>query len=274
MKPYLAFLLLLSAVCKGQQWNTEFMVGVTAYNGDLTEKDVSFMRMRPAAYFNLKYSSGDLLNFRAGIGYGGVSGDDKNNSEPYLISRNLNFKSHIIELNFCAEINVFDPDIFTKYPYLVVGAGLFHFNPYTYDNENKKTYLRPLSTEGQGLEEYPDRKKYSLVQVCLPVGFGWKLNFSKKVEISYEFGVRFLFTDYIDDISKTYVDLEILNQRKGPKAMELAYRRDVPFHEAGFMRGNDSVKDYYFFSGMKFTFLKEKNKKKKQEEGKEKNQGG
>ena len=45
--------------------------------------------------------------------------------------------------------------------------------------------------------------------------------------MSFEFGYRFLITDYLDDVSKTYVSLEILNLRKGPKASELAYRKEV-----------------------------------------------
>ena len=88
--------------------------------------------------------------------------------------------------------------------------GLFHFNPFTYDKENNKTYLQPLSTEGQGLKEYPGRKKYSLTQFCLPVGGGWKWNINENWDISYELGFRILFTDYLDDVSKTYVNLNVL----------------------------------------------------------------
>jgi hypothetical protein len=267
-------LLLLAGACRGQKWETEIMPGVMAYNGDLTEKDVSFKRLRPAGFINMKYNSGDYVNFRIGIGYGRVGADDKNNRDIYLVARNLNFKSHILELNACAEIMLLDPDNHTKYPYLIAGVGLFHFNPYTYDKDNKKTYLKPLSTEGQGLSEYPDRKKYSLVQFCIPFGFGWKLNFEKKVEISYEFSARFMFTDYLDDISKTYPDLEILNQKLGPKSMELAYRKNAPFTETGYRRGNNGVRDYYFFTGLKFSFRldksKSKEKKEKEDENKEK----
>ena len=63
-----------------------------------------------------------------------------------------------------------------------------------------------------------------------------------------------MITDYLDDVSKTYVSLEILNLRKGPKSGELAYRKSTPFGEEGFPRGNSKVRDYYFFTGLKLAF--------------------
>jgi Domain of unknown function (DUF6089) len=263
MKFCLIFLLFLSTTCKGQGWQAEIMTGVTGYNGDLTQQAVLFKRMHPAFGFNIKYSSGDLIDLRGGIVYGRVSADDKDNKNADLKTRNLNFQSNILEFNLCAEFNLFDPELYPSFPYLFVGAGLFHFNPYTYDNDHKKTYLAPLSTEGEGLPEYPDRKKYSLTQVCLPIGAGWKINIKDKWEISYEFGYRILFTDYLDDVSKTYVDLEVLSIEKGPKSVEMAYRtQGIPFALQGQIRGNSKVKDRYFFSGLKLGVALGKNKDK------------
>ena len=253
MKFCLIFLLVLTNICKGQEWQAELMVGVSGYNGDLTQQRISIKQIRPAFNFNIKYNSGDYINVRAGIGYGKVVGDDKNNTHADLKSRNLNFKSNILELNVIAEINLLDPEVYTSYPYLLGGVGLFHFNPFTYDKDNKKTYLQPLSTEGQGLKEYPDRKKYSLIQFCLPVGVGWKWNINEKWDISYELGFRILFTDYLDDVSKTYVNLNVLATEKGPKSAELAYRGTTPFLYEGEVRGNSSINDIYFFSGIKIS---------------------
>jgi hypothetical protein len=251
MKFCLISLLLFSGICKGQVWKAEFMAGVSGYNGDLTQQRVSIKQLRPAFNLNLKYNSGDLFNFRVGIGYGRVGADDKNNTSASLRSRNLNFKSDIIELNLIGEVNLFDPQVYTDYPYVFGGIGVFHFNPFTYDKNNKKTYLQPLSTEGEGLKEYPGRKKYKLTQVCIPIGVGFKWMIKEKWDISYEFGYRILFTDYLDDVSTTYVDLNILAAEKGTKAAELSYRGTTPFNNAGAQRGNPSIKDSYFFSGIK-----------------------
>ena len=253
MKFCLISVFLITNICKGQELQAELMAGMSGYNGDLTQKRISLKQIRPGFTFSIKYNSGDYINLRAGIGYGQVVGDDKNNTHADLRNRNLNFKSVILEANIVGEVNLFDPEVFTSSPYLLGGIGIFHFNPFTYDNENNKTYLHPLSTEGQGLEEYPDRKKYSLTQVCFPVGAGWKWRINEKWDVSYEFGFRILLTDYLDDVSKTYVNLQVLETEKGPKAAELAYRGPSPFLYEGEVRGNSGINDIYFFSGLKVS---------------------
>jgi hypothetical protein len=255
MKSFIISLLLISNVCSAQSWMGEVMAGVSAYNGDLTEQAISLKRLNPSIGFNLEYNSGNFLNFRIGLLYERVSADDKDNKRSDIKARNLNFKSGIIELDVCAELNLLDPQIYDEYPYLFGGIGIFHFNPYTRDGNNKKVFLHPLSTEGEGLSEYPNRKKYSLIQPCIPIGAGFKWRLNDKFQMSYEFGYRFLFTDYLDDVSKTYVSIETLNLRKGPEAAALSYRKTgVPFSEEGYPRGNPKVKDYYFFTGFKLAF--------------------
>jgi hypothetical protein len=252
MKTLLIFLLLLSSACKAQEWQAEIMGDISGYNGDLTEHRVSITQLRPGFNLNLKYNSGDFINFRVGLGYGRIGANDKDNTNQLLKNRNLNFKSDIIELNIIAEINLADPETFTAYPYIFGGAGAFYFNPFTYDNNNKKIYLHPLSTEGEGLKEYPDRKKYSLMQLCIPVGMGWKMPLNEKWDMSFEFGYRFTFTDYLDDVSKNYADPGVLSAKKGPKSAELSYRQSTPLTAAD-IRGNPSIKDIYYFGGIKIS---------------------
>ena len=250
----IAFIIILNANnCFSQEWYAEVMAGAASYNGDLTQKEFSVKRVKPAVSFNLKYNTGDFINFRGGISYTQLGASDKNNSQPDLKARNLSFKTSIIELNFCAEVAVLDPQTYYAYPYIFGGIGVFRFNPYTYDDENKKTYLQPLGTEGQGLLDYPNRKKYSLYQVCFPIGGGFKLTLQHKYEVGFEFGYRLLLTDYLDDVSKTYVSLKALQEGNGQKAVELSYRKDAPYLEEGEVRGNNKVRDSYFFAGIKFA---------------------
>jgi hypothetical protein len=251
-----------------QQWMGEIMVGVSAYNGDLTQNEISLKNYKPAGGINFKYNSGDLINFRIGFAWGVIGANDKNNKEAGLKSRNLNFKSNILEANVCVEANIFDPEDYTAYPYVFLGVGVFHFDPYSYDKGNKKVNLQPLSTEGQGLIEYPDRKVYSLTQFCIPVGAGFKWVIKKRWELCYELGYRITFTDYLDDVSNTYIDLETLFLRKGQTSVDMSYRRDVPFNQLGEKRGNSSVKDFYLFSGLKIAVkLGKKAGSKKEKKG-------
>lgn len=126
--------------------------------------------------------------------------------------RNLSFRSSIFEISLVAEIH---PRYFKHFraneklprisPYLLGGIGYFAFNPQTKYDGNWVD-LRPLSTEGQGFAEYPDRKPYKLMQINFPVGGGIRYKVSPMVNFSAECVYRILNTDYLDDVSTRYID--------------------------------------------------------------------
>ena len=121
------------------------MAGVTGYSGDLAKSSFVFTTMGPNIGVNIKYRfPNDYILLRAGIMYGTIKADDKNNSDVTVSERNLNFKSAITEGNLILEVNILDPYEYIGLPYLFAGVGLFHFNPYTTDNSGQKTYLQPL----------------------------------------------------------------------------------------------------------------------------------
>lgn len=72
------------------------------------------------------------------------------------------------------------------------------------------------------------------------------------MDLTYEFGARVLFTDYLDDVSKTYVNTLAFLAGSRPKAAELAYRHTLaPSPNEGDIRGNPKENDWYFISGLK-----------------------
>ncbi len=83
-----------------------------------------------------------------------------------------------------------------------------------------------MSTEGEGLVEYPDRKPYNLFQFSIPFGGGIKFRVSDHIVVAYEIGMRKTFTDYLDDVSTRYVDQAILLNERGPGAVAMAFRGD------------------------------------------------
>ena len=254
MKYCAVVFLFVASSCYGQ-WEADIMVGVSAYKGDLTQKRLMFKTLGPATNINLKYNFDNNFSVRAGIVWGKVTGNDKYNTQPDIHTRNLRFQSQILEGNICIEYNLLEPEIFYAYPYIFGGVGVFHFNPYALDNNGRKTYLQPLSTEGQGLPDYPHRKPYSRTQFCIPFGLGWKMNINSKCDIVYELGYRLLFTDYLDDVSTTYVDPQKLLAARGTKAVEMAARAKSSFRQGeGDQRGNPGVKDWYILNGVKFLF--------------------
>lgn len=124
--------------------------------------------------------------------------------------------------------------------YLSGGVGGFFYNPmaknnFNYPNVyenvgftadgNKTSYhkLRPLHTEGQGYvnrsegddfnvqsDNFKPGKTYKPVAVCIPLGIGIQKAFNQNMGIKAELGIRYTFTDYIDDVSGLYYDKNLL----------------------------------------------------------------
>jgi uncharacterized protein DUF6089 len=247
--------LLLPLLSFSQRLHLNLFGGFANYQGDLQEKFFTLDQSNGAFGAGLKYDLTSHLSLRTGLMYGKVSADDKKN-KPSLQMRNLNFQSKIVEGNLLLEYNLFDLDEKRFTPYAFAGIALYHFNPFSYDSMGTKIFLHPLSTEGQGISGYDDRKPYKLTQFSIPFGGGLKLRVSDNVVIAYEIGLRKLRTDYLDDASTTYVDPVLLFAAKGPKAVEMSYRGDEvkngdPNYPApGTVRGSAKQKDLYYFQGI------------------------
>ena len=229
--------------------------GLANYQGDLQEKPLTFQQANGAFGVGLTYDLSNHFGVRTGLMYGKVAADDKRNKNN-VYNRNLNFESGIFEGNLMLEYNLFDLDEKRFTPYAFAGAAIYKFNPFTHDTLGNKIYLRPLSTEGQGLAAYPDKKPYKLTQFAIPFGGGIKIRLSDNVIIAYEIGLRKLNTDYLDDVSTSYVDETLLLAERGPRAVEISYRGDElkngdpNYPLAGTLRGGEKQKDWYYFQGI------------------------
>src|SRR5579875_1060933 len=152
-------------------------------------KDVSFPLVKLAKGLYVNVYPTEWLGFRLAINQGKLDGydsviKDKGGDEQYRKARNLEFRTNLLEAYVAAE---FYPTVFLeKYdglqgklrPYGIIGVGFFHFNPqgryYAPNGTVSWVDLQPLRLEGQGMAEYPDRKQYSLTQMEIPMGFGFK----------------------------------------------------------------------------------------------------
>ena len=119
---------------------------------------------------------------------------------------------NVFEFSVSGEFNFFkfipgdEKYVFT--PYVTLGVGAFAFNPYTH-LDGKKIFLQPLGTEGQNIS-YKDangrtRKPYKTYAFSMPFGLGIKYNVNKKINMSLQVVHRLTTTDYLDDVSTTYV---------------------------------------------------------------------
>jgi hypothetical protein len=240
------------------QWNVNVFGGFSNYIGDLQSKGYTTQQSNGAFGAGLQYDLSGHFSLLSNLTYGRISAADGYSNQADLRARNLNFESVIGEWNLLLEYNLLDLQTHKLTPYVFGGIAVFHFNPYAYDTTGKKVYLRGLSTEGEGLPGYPDRKPYALTQVSLPFGGGIKFRISERVTLAYEIGMRKTFTDYLDDVSKTYVSEAALLAAKGPEAVEMAYRGNelkdgAPYPADGSVRGGHKYKDWYYMSGLRVT---------------------
>lgn len=244
---------------ESQRLHLTLFGGVANYQGDLQGRTFTFNQSNLAIGAGLKYDLTPHFGIRAGINYGTVEASDRQNNEAQLRARNLSFQSRIVEGNLLLEYTLFNMEDKKISPYLFGGVALYHFDPYAFDSLGNKVFLKPLSTEGQGLSAYSDRKEYKLTQFAIPFGGGIKFRITNNVVLGYEIGLRKIFTDYLDDVSTTYVDRFVLAQERGLKAVEMAYRGgelkdgDPTYPADGTIRGGSKFKDWYYFQGLTLT---------------------
>lgn len=247
-----AALLVCACLCHAQSFHIGAGGGFASYLGDLQINPFLINTKDPGMAIQAGYTINRAFTLRIGFNAGHVSAADRNNSAD-LQYRNLSFASWISECNLLMEYAPVSLARNRIEPYVYGGIAVFRFNPYTYDNAGNKVYLRPLSTEGQGMPEYPHRKPYGLIQPSLPMGGGIKFTLTPLLTLSVEMGYRKTFTDYIDDVSRTFIDQQILENRRGSLAVNLAFRTDeLPnasgaYPANGTQRGDARFNDGYTF---------------------------
>jgi len=259
MKSFIWVLLFIPFAAIAQPLHITARGGFAGYQGDLQSKRFTLEQSQFAFGLGLKYDITPHIAVRTEFNFGTVGASDSRNEES-LRERNLSFQSRIVEGNLLAEYSFFDLDsrIFT--PYVFGGVALYHFDPYAFDTLGNKIFLKPLSTEGQGLPQYPNSKEYKLTQFAIPFGAGVRLKVSETVTLGYELGLRKLFTDYLDDVSTRYVDQSVLAAERGAKAVEMAFRSGelknstATYPVDGTVRGGSEFKDWYYFHGITLTF--------------------
>ena len=193
-------------VSQAQEWTGDIYVGTSNYTGDLLEKRYTMSNSQLVVGLGAGYRFTDQISVRGLLSFGKITADDKDNSDHFLLARNLNFFTSITELSVTGHYDFLNLNYHRVTPYVFGGIAIFRYNPYTYDTLGNKVNLKPLSTEGQGLSQYPTQKPYQLTQLCLPFGGGAKYAVSDAFSVGIEFSQRKSFTDYIDDVSTHFFD--------------------------------------------------------------------
>jgi len=244
-----------------QDWHVGAFLGISNYSGDLVEKKVDLKYTRPALGILVRKDFNRYFSLRGAITYGVAAGADSTNANSALVARNLSFRSRIIEFALIGELNFLDIDEKGFTPYVFAGIAGFGFDPQAKDQSGNWVRLRRLGTEGQGLPQYPDRLPYDMFTVSIPFGVGFKALLSDRWTLGFEVGFRPTITDYLDDVSKTYVDQNTLLAYRGQASVDMAYRGDEAgkftpgtYPVDGAKRGSDKYKDWYGFTGFTITY--------------------
>jgi len=274
----LAFFL-MPEVTEAQRWKrmryeVTYGLGASNFLGELGGadqlgtnqfKDLEFSMTRYVLSGGMRYKLLKWLSIKGSVQVGMLRGDDALTQEVSRNYRNLSFRSPIYEIAIQIEPSIIKEQAGARYrlrgvkgrkwmainTYPFIGIAGFYMNPKA-EYEGVWYALQPLTTEGQG--QFPTRKKYSRFQVAVPVGIGFKYGFNRRWSISLEYGLRKTFTDYIDDVSTTYVNADFISAgASGDEevAIALADKSDGTYPNKtapGQQRGDPHDNDAYMFA--------------------------
>jgi hypothetical protein len=274
MKKYIAVVVVAAILFSGklsaqnavvQEGEFGFGVGAGHYFGDLnTTASLNRAKLGATAFF--RKNLGNYIAVRVGATFAQLGYSDQYNTHnEYMYRRNLSFNTKLWEVALQGDFNFFrfmpgEPQ-YSFTPYITLGAGVFSYDPYAF-LRGQKIFLRPLGTEGQGSNDprYADRKQYSSMGISIPFGGGIKYALNERVNIGFEILHRFTNTDYLDDVSKTYVDPAIfpLNPDGSTSDAQLlsdrSYELGEPIGIPGRARGLSRQKDQYVTAMFHLTF--------------------
>ncbi|RMG21607.1 MAG: hypothetical protein D6730_17950 [Bacteroidetes bacterium] len=239
-------------------------VGATNYLGDLDD-DFTFKFTKPGVGVVGSYRFNPFMTAKLNFFQGWISGTDARSSDLARNRRNLSFRSSITEASFTVSFDFIPSDRSYAYrplmtPYVFGGIGIFSFNPQAKIG-GQWIELQPLGTEGQFLPDpdnrYPD--PYNLTQLTFPIGAGMRFNIGRRWDLEVEAGWRKTLTDYLDDVSNLYPDLEVL-RAQNPLAAQLSDRIDLNSYPEGAavvngIRGDQTQTDWYIYTNVTISFI-------------------
>ncbi len=261
----LASIIFLVYSGKAQSLELGFFSGKSSYLGEM-----QFEYYEPN-HSNSAFGGFVTLNFNKWIGLkteyitSRISGSDANLIDPDLKNRNLSFQTDLNEFSSKLQISIATFGKMANKPlartYIFGGVGLLRFNPKA-NHGGQMIELQKLGTEGQNINS--EMSPYDLTEMIIPFGMGFQFNLSSRLAIAGELKFRHVKTDYLDDVSSMYPDIEVLRE-KDPLAADLSFRtpeiiENYEHNPAGELRGDGRKYDTYFFVGgnVSYKIIKQK----------------
>ena len=248
-----------------QQGEFGITAGAAHYFGDLNTR-ARINRPKPAVGVFYRKQFNNYLALRVSAHYAQLGYSDIYSKNKYQNTRNLSFNSDIIEFAVHGDFNFFkfvpgDPE-YSFTPFVTIGVGVFSYNPYAYLN-GRKVFLRPLGTEGQNIKykgaDGKVRKPYGSTAICIPIGLGIKYSINNNLNLSFQIAQRLTTTDYLDDVSSTYVGINKFPPLNGQPStagilQDRSFEKGVPIGIEGVQRGWSKQKDQYIIAEVGISF--------------------
>lgn len=218
-------------------------LGTSFYYGDLNNR-LSIHKPGPAGGLNVRRNFNTRTAAMVSLSYARIAADDASSPNTFERNRNLSFHSNVFDLSAVMEFNFFNyvhassDEYFT--PYIFGGASIFNYSPKA--ELNGITYnLRDFGTEGQ-----PRGGEYGSFSASLVLGGGWKWDITDNYSLNIHIRYQKVFTDYLDDVSRTYPDFNELEDNRGLTAVALSDRSlmdgiGVPGRQRGNSKDNDAI---------------------------------
>lgn len=278
------------------------------YYGDLAPKpsrlSTDLSLTKPAIGLSFTHRFGPRYSLTGSFMYGAIKGSDGESADEgdsengvFRYQRNLSFRNRIKEFSVVANFDLFENQ--STYisrvkwtPFAYAGVAVFHHNPQAqvpatdlngtpFSNAGDWVDLKPLGTEGQHatlLETDVNHgiKEYKNIQFAIPFGVGARFRLNEVFDLSVEFGFRYTFTDYLDDVSQNYVDLDVFGSNELAKAMSYRGNETNPTNTITYtgrsgtnytvipgygqeypdnLRGNKDDKDIYTVTTLRLSYI-------------------
>lgn len=223
-------------------------LGISSYFGDLKGRQTDIWA-KPSTQLGIQYKINNHLYLRTeAIWYRIAGADSLNDEESSIYSRNLSFRSDNVELNIVALYQWFNkhsrPNHHLLNPYGFAGIGITTVNPVAFYN-GEWYNLRTLMTEG---------KEYNLATMVIPFGVGIACNINSSWDLSIEYGYRYSFSDYLDDVSSVHLGIDNIEDPIVKALSDRRPERGMTPVRAGSQRGNENINDWYLIASIKVTY--------------------
>lgn len=264
---FLMFILLMwlcSYQAKSQNFYFKAHFGTMYYQGDLAPKplELSFGPGNLCWGISGGYGITDWATIHTRFMIGRLSGDDAFADDISRKERNLSFASPLYEYGLYTDLLVNQLwKGLNKYKinlYITAGLNYIQFDPHAY-YKGAWVQLQPLGTEGQTIPG-SGKKPYSLSSISRFYGLIVEFDLSKRVSFGMEVSPRKANTDYLDDVSGTYVNYNEMVAAGNPLGAALANRTGEYLNTGpvllptGTGRGRPDKQDWYTHFGLYFKY--------------------